>query len=669
MSNIKELISKLTVEQKAQLITGFGSLATRAFPEHGIKSHNFADGPHGVRLNPPDKYTAFPNLCCIGASWDVDMIEKMGSAIADDCISAGVSMQLAPGINIKRHILCGRNFEYISEDPVLSGEMGAAYIRGLQKKGVGASLKHFAMNNQEAYRTDISVEADMRTVMEIYLKGFEIAIKKSNPVSVMCSYNKFFSIWTSENKFLLTKILREKWGYKGFVVSDWGAVHDICRCVSAGLDLEMPPNPRIVEQVKAGLEKGKLTMEELDRAVENVLNFATKEPVEPVPCDRDAQHKTAQELAASGIVLLKNDGALPLTKEKNKKIAVVGEYAEKPHVYGQGSAEIYNTGAYIDSPLEEIKKILGEDVEIAYTELYKKSEMPTIAPWFKAGEFFKFTKDCDTVVFFVGTMVSEDSEMFDRKSAHLNGYYEMFINEVLTRGKKVVVVIQSGSAVILGDWHKRADAIVQMWLGGEGAGRAVAEVLTGIKNPSGKLSETFPSCMPRHLNYPGDGEKIHYSEGLDVGYRYYDKHPEEVCFPFGHGLSYTTFAYSDMTLEVTEDKIKVGAEITNTGKLYGGEVVQLYVSKKGGTVNSPIKELKAFKKVFLEPEAHTRVDFELDIKDIGYYNTILEDYVVEPCNYEFIIAASSADIRLTETKYISTEMPYTINMHRDSIIG
>ncbi len=667
--DIKKLLQEMTLEEKALLLTGAGNFTTKEFEEHGIPSMTCADGPHGLRIKlQDDKYTAFPNLCCVGASWDVDVMRKMGEALARECKSAGVSMLLAPGANIKRHILCGRNFEYISEDPVLTGEMAAAYINGLQNGGVAACLKHLAMNNQEAYRSEISVEADMRTIMEIYLKGFEIAVKKSDPVSIMCAYNKLYSIWCSENRFLLTEVLREKWGYEGFVVSDWGAVHNICRAVAAGLDLQMPSNKNIVAQIKQGLEDGVLTVQDIDRAVTRVLTFAARGPVSVTPCDREEQHKAAEEIAASGIVLLKNNGILPLTKEKNKKIAIVGEYAQAPLVYGQGSSQVHSTGKYIDSPLEEIKKLVGDDIEIVYTELYKKTEVPLTAPWGNVNELYSLTKDCDTVVFFMGAMLAEDTEMFDRKSAQLNPYFEMYINRILRCGKRVVVVLQSGSAMILGSWHKKVDAIVQMWLGGEGAGKAIADVLTGAVNPSGKLSETFPSVMPRHLNYPGDGVRIHYSEGTDVGYRYYDRYPEEVCFPFGHGLSYTTFDYSDMKLDVSKDRISVSATVRNTGDAYGGEVVQLYVSKKGGTVDCPIKELKAFKKVFLQAGESTAIQLELEMHDIAYYNTILSDWVVESSDYEFMLAASSADIRLSEKVYINADMPYTVGVECNSMI-
>ncbi len=667
---IKNLLKSLTVEEKATIITGVASMTTKELPDYGIKSHQLADGPHGVRKEPVDRYTLFPSLCCIGASWDVDMIEKMGEALADECISGGISMLLAPGANIKRHILCGRNFEYISEDPVLTGNMAGAYINGLQSKGVAASLKHFAMNNQEKYREKVSVEADLRTIMEIYLKGFEIAIKKSNPVSVMCAYNKLYSIWCSENKFLLTDVLREKWGYEGFVISDWGAVHDICKSVMAGLDLQMPSNNNIVNQVQEGLENGKLKIENLDKAVERVLRFITSKPIDKKEIDRVKQHKIAQELAASGIVLLKNDNnVLPVTKEAYKKVAVIGEYAMHPLIKGQGSSEVYVSHKYIDAPIDELRNILSPEVNVSYFETYKNGEFSNKMMWPKCGEFVVNISDCDAVMFFVGAMVSEDTEFFDKRTVEINPNYELFIDTAINKGKKVVVVIQSGGAMILGDWHKKASAIVQMWLGGEGAGRAIAEVLTGIVNPSGKLSETFPSVMPKHLEYPGNGVNIHYNESLDVGYRYYDKHPNEVCYPFGHGLSYTSFDYSDLSVNQTSDKINVSVKITNTGDVFGGEVVQLYSSKLGGTVDTPVKELRAFKKVFLKPGTYEIVSFELDMKDIAHYNPILQDWVTEPCYYKFMVAASSADIRLGKKIHISVNPPYTIDGISESMIG
>ncbi len=668
--DIKSLLKELTVEEKALLLTGTESMATAALDKYNIRSRKFADGPHGVRAPELDKYTAFPNLCCMGASWDVDMLDKMGKTIGDECVSGGISMLLGPGINIKRYLLCGRNFEYFSEDPVLAGELGAAYINGLQSKGVGASLKHFALNNQEKYREDISVEVDMRAMMEIYLKAFEIAVKKSSPVSVMCAYNKIFSVWCSENRWLLTDVLKNKWGHKGFVVSDWGAVHDIAKAISAGLDLEMPQNYNIEAQIKSALKNGVLKESDLDAAVENILRFVCSEENPIVPIDRDKHHGIARELAASGIVLLQNNGnALPINKEKYKKISVIGGYAKEPLINGQGSAEVNITEKYIDIPIDELKRIVGDDIELNYWDLYQSNEFSKKMLWPLFGKFESFIKDSDAVLFFVGSMMSEDTENFDRRSAYFNENYEMFVKNAVKLGKKVIVVIQSGGVMILGDWIKKADAVVEMWLGGEGAGGAIADILTGIKNPSGKLPETFPSVMPTHLNYPGDGIRIAYNESLDVGYRYYDKHPEEVLYPFGHGLSYTTFEYGDMSLSVLEDTIKVSLKITNTGTVYGGEVIQLYTAKKGGTVYTPVKELKAFKKVFLKAGETKSVEFEIERSALAYYNCLLNDWVVESSDYEFILASSATDIRLSRELYISGNEPYTFNAESRSMIG
>ncbi len=668
--DIKELVSKLTLEEKASLLTGTDSMSTAAVERLGIRSRKFADGPHGVRAPELDKYTAFPNLCCMGASWDTDMLRKMGETLADECISGGISMLLAPGINIKRYPLCGRNFEYLAEDPLLAGELAAAYINGIQSKGVGTSLKHYALNNQEKYREEISVEADMRALMEIYLKAFEIAVKKSSPTSVMCAYNKIYSIWCSENRWLLTDVLRDMWGYRGFVVSDWGAVHDIAKALMAGLDLQMPENPNIVSEIKAALEKGGLTEKDIDRAVEKLLEFICGEEKAILPVDREKHHGIARELAASGIVLLENRGdVLPITKEKYNKIAVVGGYAADPLINGQGSAEVNITERYLDIPLDEIKNIIGEDIEIKYWDIYGKSAFSEVMLWPLFGKFEEFVKDSDAVVFFIGSMTSEDTENFDRRSAYFNENYEMFVKNAIKLGKKVILVIQSGGVMILGDWLKKADAIVEMWLGGEGSGRAIADVLTGKINPSGKLPETFPSCMPTHLNYPGDGVRIQYAEGLDVGYRYYDRHPDEVLYPFGHGLSYTKFEYSNIKLEMFENDIKITADIKNIGAVYGGEVVQLYTSKRGGTVYSPIKELRAFKKVFLNPNETASVEFTVDQSALAYYNCLLSEWIVESAEYTFMLASSASDIRLSKTVHIDGNAPYTFGVESQSMIG
>ena len=669
--NLDAIIKELTLEEKANLLTGATSMTTEEIQRLQIQAKRFADGPHGVRTKPEDKCTLFPNLCCVGATWDKELVYEMGQALGDECIERGVDMLLAPGINIKRTPLCGRNFEYFSEDPLISGELGAAYINGLQSRGVGASLKHYALNNQEISRNLISVEIDLRVMREIYLKGFEIAVKKSKPQSVMCSYNKIFSVWASENKHLLTDILKKDWGYEGFVVSDWGAVQDICRSVCAGLDLQMPRNENIVAQITAGLEAGKITMEAIDAAVKTILRFLTIEKATAVkPYDRAEQHKLARKIAADGMVLLKNDKqALPLTPKKYKKIAVMGEYAVAPLLSGQGAAEVYPGEENIDNPLEELKKALGEDVEITYLEAFKRRELPAKMIWPQRRVWEAFVKDVDAVIVFAGSMESEDTEQFDRISTTLNPNFDYVIDRVCKFHSNVIVVLQSGSAVIPGTWRNKANAIVQMWLGGESAGGAIADVLTGKVNPSGKLPETFAKVARTDLEYPGDGAKIRYSEGFDIGYRYYDKHPEQICYPFGYGRSYTEFKYSDFAVERNGSKINLSLKLENVGDMDGSEVIQVYVAKEESFVTRAVKDLKAFEKVFVKKGETRQVTISLDVAELAYYNVMLNEWVVEPGEYEFMIATSARDILYSAYLEMDEPVPYSIKVTGTTMIG
>ncbi len=669
-NKVNEILNSLTLDEKARLLSGAGSMATAQVGRLGLESKTFADGPHGVRSDNGANCTSFPNLCLVGSTWDIELINKMGIALAKDCIEHNVDMLLGPGVNIKRHILCGRNFEYISEDPVLAGEMAAAYINGLQSLGVAASLKHFAANNQEKYRLTTSVDADIRTLMEIYLKAFEIAIKKSSPASVMCAYNKIHSIWCSENKFLLTEVLRDMWGYEGFVVSDWGAVHNPVKAFKSGLDLQMPANSNIEADIKNGLENGEITIDEIDTAVRRMIEFLLQRPEKNIEYDRDEQHKVAREVAAAGTVLLKNEEkVLPITKEKYKKIAVIGEFAKSPLICGQGSAEVHLWKEYMESPLEELGKILGDEVELKYLEMYQKTSFSPEMLWPKNGEFKEFIKDTDLVLMFIGSMESEDTEHFDRRTAEFNPNYELFMDYAVDSGKKVVAVMQSGSAMILGDWKNKVHGIVQMWLGGEGAGGAVADVLCGVVNPSGKLSETFPAKIRTDLTYPGNEHTVEYSEKMFVGYRYYDIHPEEIVYPFGHGLSYTEFEYSDLKIDRVDDRIDISFNITNTGSTDGAEVCQVYIGDPISTVTRPLKELKAFDKVYLKSGETKRVALNVEIKDMGYYNILLKSWVTEPGNYIIYVGASSRDIRLEETILISDSAPYTMNLTGEGMIG
>lgn len=664
--NIEKTIQEMTFEEKAKLLSGSDSMGTFALERFGIDEVKFADGPHGVRHEPEENCTHFPNLCNLGSSWDVETARKMGRALADDCIEHDVNMLLGPGINIKRNILCGRNFEYISEDPVLAGELAAGYIEGLQEKGVSASLKHFAANSIEEQRVLLSAEIDERTLREIYLKGFEVAVKKANPDSVMCAYNKINAVWCSENKFLLKEILKDEWGYDGMVVSDWGAVQDISRSIAAGLDLQMPANPDIVKELQEGLDNGMVTMEEIDEAVRRMLRFADREPLEKGDYDRDKQHKIAQEIAADGIVLIKNDDdVLPITTKKYKKITVVGEYAASPLIGGQGSAEVLQGKEYTDSPLEELKKRLP-DVQIEYVEMYKKGEFSDVMVWPKGGEFKEKIEDSNLVVIFAGAMTSEDTENFDRRTAYINPNFELFMRWAQEENKKTAVVLQNGGALIFGHYLNNTDAIVEMWLAGEGAGGAIADVLCGNVNPSGKLSETFPKIMRTDLKPLTDNLVLEYAERFDVGYRYYDKHPDEINYPFGHGLSYTRFEYKDITVS---DDLKVEFTLKNAGDADGAEVVQLYVGDPVSTVVRPIKELKKFQKVFLKAGEEKKVRFELSPSDFAYYNVSLHRWTVENGRYDIYIGSSSRDIRLTKSIMYNETMKYSVQNMNDAMIG
>jgi len=657
--NVHEILSQLTQEEKISLLTGINGKESPEVPRLGIPAVTFVDGPHGVRENEGRNATHFPNLCCVAASWDKDAVYRMGEALAEDCIRLGVALIFGPGINIKRDILCGRNFEYLSEDPVISGELSASYINGVQSRGIGACLKHFAVNNQELDRTGLSAEVDERTMREIYLKGFEIAVKKSAPENIMCAYNKINAVFCSENHMLLTDILRNEWGYKGFVVSDWGAVRHEGRAVAAGIDLIMPPKPYTCEKVKEGLDSGLLSQERLEEAAKRVLSFVTKERPKPDGSyDRDRQHKVAREVAGAGVVLLKNENkVLPLTSKKYKKIACIGEFARRPVIGGHGSAEVNCDPSWIESPLEELQKLMPE-TEFIQQDVFSKDSLPDSMLFNKAWGTMMKADEADAVMLFIGSMEGEFAEATDRQSARLLPIYEYYIRRMYTIKKPIIVVLQTGGAVILPDWKGKVDAIVEMWFGGEAAGGAVADVLTGKLNPSGRLPETFPNCMRKDIVYREDF-KLTYDEKLDVGYRYYDKHPEEIAFPFGHGLSYTDFSYENLSVTMEKDSLTAEFMLTNVGDTDGHEVVQLYVGNPTSTVTKPIKELKAFEKIFLQAGESKKITLQIPFSELAYYNTMLHKWVTEPGDYTVYVGASSRDIRLTETVLVETEPLYT----------
>ena len=670
--DIQEVLDALSLEEKAGLLTGYGSMNTMPIEHLNIESKDLTDGPHGVRfdVSTGKNCTYFPSLCALSSSWNKKTAYRMGKALGKECRHHKKDMLLGPGINIKRNILCGRNFEYLSEDPVLAGELAASYINGLQDEGVSACVKHFAVNNQETERSSISVEVDERTLREIYLKAFQIAVKKGRPDAVMCAYNKLHAIWCSENPFLLTEVLRKEWGYKGLVISDWGAVQNTVKAVRAGMNLIMPHRASILEELEKGFIEGTLKQEELDEAVRHVLEWIkSKNDIELfVDYSRDNQHKEAVRIAEESIVLLKNERmTLPLTQFKYKKIAVIGEYAISPLIGGQGSAEVYPEQNYVDVPLKYLKTVLPE-VEIRYLELYQKAVMPSTMLWPKLYDFQCFVEECEAIVFFAGEMESESTENFDRRNAKINPNIEFFIEAACDLNKKVIVVLQSGGALVLGKWRERVDSIIQMWLAGEGAGSAIADILTGKVNPSGKLAETFPVKQRSEIDF-GSESKVWYSERLEVGYRYYDRHPEEIAFPFGHGLSYTTFQYTDGSVEIDGKCLKIFISVINQGKVFGSEVVQVYVGQILPTVSRPVKELKEFEKIYLEPGEKKDIRIIVPIEELGYFNPMLHDWVVENGEYRIFIGSSSRDIRWEGDIRIEKEMPYSVRKIGEATVG
>ncbi len=637
-----------------------------------------ADGPHGVRFHencnvdnvPSEKdSTCFPSLSLLASTFDKEMAFKYGEYLGRDCVEMGVDLILGPGLNIKRLITCGRNFEYMSEDPVLAGEMAAGYVNGAKSVGIATCPKHYVANNQEEYRIETSVDIDERTLREIYLKPFEIMVKKSHPQTIMSSYNKINSIWASENKFIYD-ILKDEWGFDGVVVSDWGAVHNMVKSVASGLDYKPGTMPTIIEEFKNALAEGEITMQEIDNSAKRVLKFLLTKKPKKLPYDREKQHEVCREIASAGAVLLKNNNkVLPITKEKYKKITLVGEYAVNPLYMGQGSAEVFCNKKHIENPYDELKKSL-KGVEVDYYELYKKSSFVESMIWAKSGEFIQKIKDSDLVVFFTGSMTSEDTEQFDRLSAKINPNHEYMIRLASKIcGKKVVVVMQSGGGLILGQWNDYVDGVVQAWLGGEASGGAISDVLTGKVNPSGKLSETFPTKMRADLEYPGNGVFVEYKEKLDVGYRYYDKHTDEVVYPFGHGLSYTTFEYSKLNLTNDKDNINITFNLKNTGEVAGSEVVQVYVQDVVSTMVKPIKELKAFEKIYLEKGEEKVVNVVIPVQDIASYNIMLKKWVVENGVYNILVGSSCQDIRLKGSIEHQQKMPYTMTKINEPRIG
>ena len=653
--------SDLTLEEKASLTSGADFWTTKAIDRLGIPSVMMTDGPHGLRkqsgstdhlgLASSVPATCFPPAVGIGSSFDPEIIERVGAAIGVEAAIENVAVVLGPGINIKRSPLCGRNFEYFSEDPIVSGILGAASVRGIQSKGVGTSLKHFAANNQEFDRMRASSDVDPRPLREIYLRGFERVVKDAAPWTVMCSYNKLNGVWTSEDPWLLTSVLRDDWGFDGLVVSDWGAVNDRVVGVAAGLDLEMPASGgRTDAQLVAAVRAGTLPESVLDTAAARAIDLVRKAGERPAiagPLDVDAHHALAREAAGRSIVLLKNDGAL-LPLAADQKVVVIGAFATEPRFQGAGSSLINPTR--VDNALDELRVVGGENVSYAAGFAVEGGAVEAsgrTAEELRA-EAVGVARTADVAVLFLGLPAAEESEGFDRDHIDLPAEQLAVLDAVLEVNPRVVVVLSNGGVVAL-PFADRVPAIIESWLLGQAGGGAVADVLYGAVNPSGKLTETVPVRLednPSFGNFPGEFGHVRYGEGLLVGYRWYDAKGLDVTFPFGHGLSYTTFEYTGATAEVGADGgIVVRLDVTNSGDRDGREVVQVYVAPTTSIVQRAPRELKAFSSVALAAGETRSVELVVRREDLAYWDIRVDRWVVEGGEYTVEVAASSRDIR------------------------
>lgn len=682
---IEQWLSQLTLEEKAGLCSGLNFWQTKAVERLGIPSLMMTDGPHGLRkqqgssdhlgLYDSVPATCFPTAAGLAATWNRDLLGQVGEALGRECRKEGVSVLLGPGNNIKRSPLCGRNFEYFSEDPYLAGEMAAAIIQGVQSQGVGTSLKHYAVNNQEHRRMSVDAVVDERTLREIYLTGFEIAVKKAQPWSVMCSYNKINGTYGSEHEQLLTNILREEWGFAGFVVSDWGAVNERVDGLAAGLDLEMPSSRgandrKIVEAVKSG----RLSEEVLDRAVRRMLEFVLKaleNRGKEVVCDLDEHHRLARRAARETMVLLKNEGG-PLPLSKSGTIAVLGQFAVEPRFQGGGSSHV--NPHKVDIPLDEIRSLAHGSADVLYAQGYRlETDDVDESLLLEAAET---ARKADVAVLFVGLPERYESEGFDRTRMAIPESHRLLIERVADAQPNTVVVLMNGSPVEM-PWIGRAKAVLEAYLGGQAVGGAVADLLFGVESPSGKLAETFPvklSDNPSYLFFPGEGDRVEYREGLFVGYRYYDTKGVEPLFPFGHGLSYTRFEYDNLAVDKPrlrdDETVEVRLTVRNIGEFAGKETVQLYVRDVAASVVRPDKELKAFAKVELAPGEAKTVTFTLDKRAFAYWHAGLHDWYAESGEFELLVGSSSRDIRLRTTVEVESSVrPPRPAVHRNTLIG
>ncbi|MDQ2756654.1 MAG: glycoside hydrolase family 3 C-terminal domain-containing protein [Actinomycetota bacterium] len=690
--DIDALLTQLTVTEKASLTSGSGFWWTTPIERLGIPRIMVSDGPHGLRaqLGEGDHVglggslpaTCFPTASAVASSWNPDLLHRIGIALGREARACNLSVVLGPGINMKRSPLCGRNFEYLSEDPYLAGELAVGIVDGIQSQGVGTSLKHFAVNNQETDRLRVDAQVDERTLREIYLPAFERVVKAAAPWTVMCSYNKVNGLSASENSWLLTTVLRDEWGYRGLVVSDWGAVYDRVPALRAGLDLEMPPAlGRSPEAVAAAVESGELASDALDARVRTVLELVDRGTAVlelDEAFDQDAHHALAREAAAESVVLLKNDGVLPLSPAA--PVALIGELARTPRFQGAGSSQVNPTT--VDVVLDELTAVYGSVPFAAGYRLDDRDDRDDRDHRDHRddaelrAEAVEVARSAGTVVLLMGLPAADESEGFDRTHMDLPANQRRLLHAVACVNPRVVVVLVNGSTVLLDEVTPYAAALVEAWLGGQAAGSAIVDVLSGRVNPSGRLAESIPLRLednPSFLSFPGDSHVVRYGEGLHIGYRGYDRTRQEVAFPFGFGLSYTAFGLSDLTITVAGDAADgtlvatVGCSVTNTGSVEGAEVVQVYVGDPESSVDRPVRELKGFAKVHLLPNQTERVTLVLDQRAFSFWSVRHHDWVVEAGTFTIGVGTSSRDLPLSQT--ICVDAPaITEPLTRDSTL-
>lgn len=661
--DVERLLTELTVAEKASLTSGSGFWYTTPVERLGIPKIMVSDGPHGLRAQPGDAdhlglsgslpATCFPTASAIASAWDPELLGRIGRALAQEARACNLSVILGPGVNIKRSPLCGRNFEYFSEDPFLAGELAVGIVDGIQSCGVGTSVKHYAANNQETDRLRVDAQVDERTLREIYLPAFERVVTQSQPWTVMCAYNKVNGLSASENPWLLQTVLRDEFGFEGLVVSDWGAVYHRVPALLAGTDLEMPPAlPASPDAVVAAVEAGEVPMAVLDARVRTVLELVARGSHVldlDESFDADAHHALAREAAAASVVLLTNDGLLPLAEDTS--LAVVGELARTPRYQGAGSSQVNPTR--VDAILDELTSVYGR---VPFAAGYGVGDTAADATLLAEAE--QVAAQADTVVVVLGLPAADESEGFDRTHLDLPANQLATLQAVAAVNPNVVVVLCNGSTVVLGDVVPRARALVEAWLGGQAAGGAVVDVLTGAVNPSGKLAETIPHRLEdnsSYLNFPGDSQVVRYGEGLFVGYRGYDGTHSDVAFPFGFGLSYTSFTVTDLEVRVSGSAADatlaaaVQVSVTNTGALGGAEVVQVYVEDPESSVVRPPRELKGFAKVHLAAGETRTVTIDLDQRAFSFWSTLNGRWAVESGDFVLAVGTSSRDLPLRHT--------------------